>query len=96
MHPGASHMEVSLKDNFTRPLRKHDVKEYVKKCKVCQITKRTNKKKEGKIPLKTKRKIKPFETLTVDLCRPWPIKGMVKEKGEDKASINQKKQEAEA
>ena len=82
MHPGASRMEESVKAHFTWPRRKRDIKEYVRKCKVCQMTKSTNKKKQGKIPLKDEREIKPFKTLTVDLCGPWPIQATVEEKVE--------------
>jgi len=44
------------------------------RCKTCEEKKVTNIKKQGKIPLKERKNLKPFETLSVDLCGPWRCK----------------------
>ena len=74
MHPGARRLEESVRSNFTCPNLSGLCKDFVANCDVCSEMKLTNVIKDGQLPLKEDKVIKPWELLSVDLCGPWNIK----------------------
>ena len=82
-------MEESVRRSFTWPKCCEDIDKYIKACDVCQKSKLTNKKRNGKIPLKEDQRLNLFKVLSVDLCGPWPIEATVQEF--KKSSDGQKK-----
>ena len=72
LHPGRQVLEDSVRKHFYFPNLSAMCRKY--RCKTCEEKKVTNIKKQGKIPLKERKNLKPFETLSVDLCGPWRCK----------------------
>ena len=73
-HPGARRLEEIVRENFTCPGIGILCKEIKVTCETCSKMKLTNVVKDGKLPLRNDKVIKPWELLLVDLCRPWKIK----------------------
>ena len=72
-HPGSRRLEESVRANFTCPGIGNLCKEITGKCEICSEMKLTNVVKDGKIPLRDDKVIKPWELLSVDLCGPWKV-----------------------
>jgi transposase InsO family protein len=70
-HPGETRTEATIRQHFTGISLRETVQDVCKKCKTCQITKRSTK-KYGKLPEKTAED-KPWEKLCVDLIGPYRI-----------------------
>jgi Integrase zinc binding domain len=72
LHPGETHLELTLKQHFTfvglKPL-------CVKVCKACQVcrTLKKNSKNYAEIPPKKDPELIPWHTLCVDLIGPYPF-----------------------
>ena len=72
-HPGHTRLEETLKQAMYWTGMRTSVRQYVKRCKSCQVNKRS-KHSYGKLPPKQVLSI-PWETLCVDLIGPYTIKG---------------------
>lgn len=73
-HPGARRLEESIRTNFTYPKLSQMCKDIASKCDICSQMKLTNVVKDGKIPLREDKIIKPWDLLSVDLCESWIVK----------------------
>jgi hypothetical protein len=73
LHPGETHLELTLKQHFTFVgLKPMCVKVY-KACQVCRTLKKSNK-NYGELPPKQNPELIPWHTLLcVDLIRPYPF-----------------------
>ena len=71
-HPGKDHTEMTIRQHFTWKGLRETVRDYCKKCHVCQKTKKSSK-KYGKLPEKEAEAI-PWDKLCVDLVGPYTIK----------------------
>ena len=65
------------------PLLSELCKKITAECDVCNEMKLTNVVKDGKIPSKENKLVKPWEVLSVDLCGPWKIKCIFEEAEKD-------------
>ena len=73
VHPGEDRMEQTIRSIFYWPnMRKH-VQEYVKTCKVCQLSKK-RRLKYGKLPAK-QAETELWQRVNVDLIGPYRVKG---------------------
>ena len=72
IHPGINRMERTLQMHFTWPKLHNDVEKICKRCRVCQLTKKT-KKKYGHLPPKVA-EVTPWDTLCIDLIGPYTVK----------------------
>jgi len=70
-HPGENRTELTIKQHFNWTNMKKDIQRTIKKCHVCQLTKKTRK-KYGHLPPKEAESV-PWETLCVDLIGPYTI-----------------------
>ena len=66
-------MEESVRANFTYPGLAKLCKDLTTTCETCSRTKLTNIVKDGKLPLRDDKIVKPWDLLAVDLCGPWKI-----------------------
>ena len=71
-HPGETRTEQTLRQQFWWPNVRNDVHDVCSTCDTCQRTKH-NSKKYGYLPAK-EAEADPWETLCVDLIRPYTIK----------------------
>ena len=67
-------MEDTVRANFTCPGLAKLCKDLTSDCKICSKMKLTNIVKDGQLPIKEDKLVKPQELLPVDLCGPWKIK----------------------
>ena len=77
-HPGETRLEETLRATMTWTGLRKSVRKYTKRCRACQMNKRSNI-KYGKLPTK-KTVMTPWSTLCVDLIGPYTlnrIPGMV-------------------
>ena len=72
MHPGINRTEQTIRMHFTWPKLHDDVEKICKKCKTCQLTKKT-KIKYGHVPPK-EAEVTPWDTLCIDLIGPYTVK----------------------
>mgnify|MGYP000560201289 CR=1 FL=1 len=70
-HPGATRTEETIRQHFTFPKLSEQVREFVSKCHICQVCKKTHK-KYGLLPAKAA-EAEPWEKLCVDLVGPYTI-----------------------
>ena len=85
-NPGARRLEESVRANFTCPGIDNLCKEITGTCETYSEMKPTNVVKDGKLPLRDDKVIKPWELLSVDLCGPWKVQYKFKE-AEEGASM---------
>ena len=78
MHPGITRMTRTIRMHFTWPGLNSDVEKLCKKCRTCQLTKKT-KKKYGLLPPK-EAEASPWDTLCIDLIGPYTVKEIGKKK----------------
>jgi Integrase zinc binding domain len=72
-HPGIFKTYLLVSQDYWWPNLKQFIKNYVKGCATCQMTKsRTNKPKIPIFPITTERNSTPFETITMDLIVDLP------------------------
>jgi len=78
MHPGITRLSRTIKMHFVWPGLSDDVEDHCKRCKTCQLAKKT-KKKYGHLPPKTA-EVQPWDTLCIDLIGPYTVKEIGKKK----------------
>ena len=78
MHPGITRMTKTIQMHFTWPGLSKDVENLCKRCRTCQLTKKT-KKKYGHLPPK-EAEATPWDTLCIDLIGPYTVKEVGKKK----------------
>ena len=72
MHPGINRTEQTIRQHFTWPKLHEDVERVCKRCRTCQLTKKT-KIKYGQLPPKQAEAM-PWDTLCIDLIGPYTVK----------------------
>ena len=73
MHPGASRLVETIRQMFYVKGLDERSQRLVAKCPECQKSKVTAIQPVGKVPMRTERTVKPFETVRVDCCGPWTV-----------------------
>ena len=69
-HSGARKLEETIRSNYTCQILSTLCKKLIASCETCSEMKLTNIVKDGKMPLKDDKMIKPWELLSVDICGP--------------------------
>ena len=75
VHPGIDKQLNTMRSVFTWPKMKKDIEHHIKHCHICQMSKRTNKKKYGLLPEKLAETTK-WRRVNVDLWGPKTIKNV--------------------
>ena len=75
VHPGYQRMYETMKSNFTWKGMQKDCENYCKRCRKCQLSKKTNKRKYGLIPEK-KGEITKWSRINVDLYGPKKVRNV--------------------
>ena len=78
-HPGINRTEDTIRQHLHWKSLRNDVTTYIYKCDICQLNKKTNKRKYGHLPPK-EAETEPWETLCVDLIGPYTLERKGKKK----------------
>ena len=74
-HAGPDRTALTMRQHFEWPGMVEQIKNYIKKCPICQKKKITGVKKYGKVPfVEGNTDVPPFHTVHLDMIGPWKIK----------------------